>query len=304
MVRLAALVGVASLALVAAGAANAAERAVRVATRLPSSPQLFGDRITADLDVLINPALVDPKQVRVDTKFDPYTRLAKPQRTISSDGKTTRVRYHYNLTCDTFFCLTGKKGERWIYFPPATVRYVNRKGDALKLKPTWQRFRLVSRFGGPRYLPRTATEVTRGIQYGNDPIIRLFASVRAPVPSFRLDPNLIAAFLSALALVAFLGATQLARPLVALVRRQQLDTGPDLTPLEQALAAVDNAIRRQPGTAEHREALAWLARELRRSNMPDLVGRSRRLAWSEQPPTADASRELTAAVENAQRNGG
>ena len=98
------------------------------------------------------------------------------------------------------------------------------------------------------------------------------------------------------------GGGVVARPLYALVRRQEV-AGPQLTPLEQALAAVDAATRRQPGSAEHRESLAWLGRELRRTNLTELVGRARRLAWSEQAPTADASRQLTADVEAGRRNG-
>lgn len=299
MVRLAALLCVAALALASASSADAAKTKspVRTVTRLPSSPQLFGDQILVDLDVLIDTKRVDPNAVRVDTKFDPYTRLGRPKRTRSTDGATTRLRYHYLLTCDTFACLTGDKRERSILFAPATVRYRDRHGKSSRLTATWLRFRLVSRFGGPRYLPQNATEVTRGIQYTSDPIIRLFASVRAPAPSFRLDPTAIAVLLFAVALAALLGAGQLARPLIALARRQEIATGPELTPLEQAVAAVETAIRRQPGSAEHREALALLARELRRANLPELVSRSRRLAWSEQPPTADASRELTADIE-------
>ena len=105
-----------------------------------------------------------------------------------------------------------------------------------------------------------------------------------------------------LALAALLAGCTLARPLYAFVRRQEVSAGPALTPLERALAAVDAATRRQPGSAEHREALAWLGRELRRTNSTELVGRARRLAWSEQAPTADASRALAADVEATQRS--
>ena len=140
-------------------------------------------------------------------------------------------------------------------------------------------------------------------QYSSDPIIRLFTSIRAPSPSYGLSPIVLAALLFAAALATLLGAVVLARPLYALLRRQDVAGGPELTPLEQALAAVDAATRRQAGSAEHRESLAWLGRELRRTNLTELVGRARRLAWSEQAPTADASRQLTADVEAGRRNG-
>ena len=303
MVKLIALLGAAAASLAVASSAGAVDRPIHVVTTVSPGPHFFGDPIRADVDILIDTKRLDPKAVRLDTKFDPYTRLTRPQRIRSDESSTTRLRYHYLLTCDTFACLTGDKTQRTIHFAPATIRYRDRQGKAAKLIATWPRFRFVSRFGGPRYLPQTASEVSRGIQYTSDPIVRLFASIRAPSPSYRLNPIVLAVLLFAAALAALLGAGVLGRPLYALVRRQDVAGGPELTPLEQALAAVDAATRRQPGSAEHRESLAWLGRELRRTNLTELVGRARRLAWSEQAPTADASRQLTADVEAGRRNG-
>jgi hypothetical protein len=303
MVKLFVLLGFAAASLAVAANASAVTRPIHVVTTVSPGPHFFGDPIRADVDILIDTKRVDPKAVRLDTKFDPYARLAPPQRITSNDGATTRLRYDYLLTCDTFRCLTGDKTERSIHFAPATIRYRDRHSKAAKLTARWPRFQFVSRFGGPRYLPQTASEVQRGIQFANDPIVRLFASIRAPSPSYRLSPVVFAVLLFAVTLTALLAAAILARPLSALVRRQDVDGGPELTPLERALAAVDAATRRQPGSAEHREALAWLGRELRRTNLTELVGRARRLAWSEQPPTADDSRELAADVEAGQKDG-
>jgi hypothetical protein len=303
VVKLVVLLAVAAVSLAVAASAGAVNRPVHAVTTVSPGPHFFGDPIRANVDILIDTKRLDPQAVRLDTKFNPYTRLARPQRIRSADGSTIRLRYRYLLTCDTFSCLTGDETERSIHFAPATIRYRTRQGKAAKLMAKWPRFRFVSRFGGPRYLPQTASEVQRGIQFSNDPIVRLFASIRAPTPSYRLSPLTFAALLFALALTALLGTATLARPLYALVRRQDVDSGPELTPLERALAAVDAATRRQPGSAEHREALAWLGRELRRTNLTELVARARRLAWSEQPPTADDSRTLAADVEAAQRDG-
>jgi hypothetical protein len=303
MVRLVTLLGVAAALLAVAASASAVNRPIHVVTTVSPGPHFFGDPIRTNVDILIDTKRVDPNAVRLDTKFDPYSRLARPQRISSEDGSTTRLRYRYLLTCDTFRCLTGDKTQRTIHFAPATIRYRDRHGKASKVTARWPRFRFVSRFGGPRYLPQTASEVQRGIQYLSDPIVRLFVSIRAPTPSYRLNPVGLATLLFAVALAALLGAGTLARPLYALVRRQDVDGRPELTPLERALAAVDAATRRQPGSAEHREALAWLGRELRRTNLTELVGRARRLAWSEQPPSADDSRKLAAEVETGLRDG-
>jgi hypothetical protein len=306
VVRRFALLCVAAAGLGAATAtgARAATSPVDVSLVVSPGPHIFGDQIRAEVNVVIDTKAVDLKAVHVDTKFDPYTRLETPHRTTTSSagGSTTLLRYSYLLTCDTFACLTGKKKERTIHFAPATVRYRDRNGKSTTLTVRWPKFRLVSRFGGPRYLPQTASDVTRGLQYTGDPIIQLVVSTRAPSPSYRLNLVVFAALLFAAGLTALVGAGTLARPLYALARRQEATAGPELTPLEQALAAVDAATRRQPGNAEHREALAWLARELPRANLAEFVGRARRLAWSEQPPTAEASRKLAGDVDAAQRS--
>jgi hypothetical protein len=72
--------------------------------------------------------------------------------------------------------------------------------------------------------------------------------------------------------------------------------GPSLTPLEHAVELVDRAAAKRPGTAEHREVLARLARELRDAGVRDLVRPARRLAWSEASPSPEASNELTRRV--------
>src|SRR4029450_8554069 len=95
------------------------------------------------------------------------------------------------------------------------------------------------------------------------------------------------------ALIALAGAVWLAVPVVALAR-SRTNVGAELSPPERAPAWVPHSSRRQPGSAEHREALPLLARELRRAGMSELVSSARRLAWSEQaPPEADSRRPVT-----------
>jgi hypothetical protein len=301
MVRLVALLGITTASLAVASGAAAADRPIHFVTRVSPGPHFFGDQIRTDVDILIDTKRLDPKAVRLDTKFDPYTRLARPQRITSDDGSITRLRYRYLLTCDTFRCLTGEKTERTIHFAPATIRYRDRNGKEATLTATWPRFRFVSRFGGPRYLPQTASEVTRGIQYTSDPIVR-FASIRTPWPCWSTwattsRPSRCCAWR--------LPGANPGRRRWNRLRHQQRDlvccwTIVEADPLFSVSAP---ATRRQPGSAEHREALAWLGRELRRTNLTELVGRARRLAWSEQAPTAEASRELVADVEAGQRDG-
>jgi hypothetical protein len=287
-VRIAAVV---VLALALAPVASGAGEAVAVRTALTPGPYLFGDQITATLDVIVDTDRVDPDTVRVDTKFLPYERVSAPQRSETRDGSIVRIRYRYLLTCDSLACAGTDGLERRFLFPPARVRYRDAHGHA-KTKPArWTFVQLISRYGQPHGL--TATEATQSVQFASTFTGHLRASVVPPAASYRLDPWLLALLLFAGSLAALLGAGAVGRPLLALARRGDADAGRELSPLEQALESVDAAARKQAGSAEHREALAWLARELRRDGPAELVRRARRLAWAEQAPTAADSRALT-----------
>jgi hypothetical protein len=125
--------------------------------------------------------------------------------------------------------------------------------------------------------------------------VRLPLSVESPPPTYRVRPATLALVLFGLAGIALFGTALLARPLVAALRREEAAEVP-LSPLEQAVAAVETASQREPGSADHREALALLARQLRRDGLTELVNAARKLAWSEHAPSAAASRELTSDV--------
>jgi hypothetical protein len=126
-------------------------------------------------------------------------------------------------------------------------------------------------------------------------VLRLPLSVKSPPPSYRVRPATLTIILFTAALLALAAAAVVGRPLLVLLRRGE-PVAPPLSPLEQAVAAVETTGQREPGSAEHREALALLSRQLRRSNLDELVNRARKLAWSEDAPTAAASRSLTSEV--------
>ncbi len=69
---------------------------------------------------------------------------------------------------------------------------------------------------------------------------------------------------------------------------------PTLTSLERALERVEESAT-TAGRGD-RESLAWLARELGRAGRPDDARLARRLAWSEDEPTADDSIALVRRV--------
>ena len=265
---------------------------------LSPGPYLFGQRLSANVDVLVNTKLVDPKVLQVETRFFPYTFVAAPVRTETNDGPVADVRYHYLLDCNTLQCLTGGTVERSIHFAPVRLRYRDRAGHNWSRTIPWPAIREISRVG-KNNLVQATTASQAGFLLTQDPLRRFPASVVAPSPSYRLSPLVLGLLLIGLAAGALAAAFFVARPLLALVRKRRDSAGPELSPLEQALGAVEGAAQRAPGGAEHREALALLARELRVARLPDLVRSARQLAWSEQAPSATASRKLVADVRAA-----
>jgi hypothetical protein len=283
--------------------ASAVVGIVGAQTSLPQGPYRFGEQVTAELDTLVNTTLVDPSAVSANVHFDPYELVSSPERHTLHEGPVARVRFRYLIQCASIACTLGPtKRQRRITFRPAVLAYTTRDGKERTTKVRWQSIVLVTRVDDPASRRQSATQV-RLPTVPIEPLLRLPLSVRAPPPSYRTGPSTLGLALILAALVALAGAGVVARPLLVLVRRGEVE-GPPLPPLEQALLAVETAGRRQPGSAEHREALGLLARQLRRANLNELVNRARRLAWSEDPPTASDSLALTGDVRSRMESSG
>lgn len=295
------LAAVAVVTLAFAGATTSASAApssiVRAQLTLPTGPYLFGEQIAPTVDVLVDTKLADPKAMQVETRFFPYQAIGAPRRTVTRDGSVADVRYRYVLACPTLQCLTGSTFQRKIQFTPVRIQYRDRAGHSWKRTLRWPAIREISRVGSDLIPPATASEA--GFNLTQSPLLRFPASVVAPSPSYRVSPLVLGLVLAGLALALLVAAAFLARPLLALLRRKREADGPELTPLEQALDAVDQAARKHAGGPEHREALGLLARELREAQLPDLVRTARQLAWSETAPSAAASRSLAGDVRAA-----
>ena len=277
----------------AAYPANAAVGIVRLEATLTPSPALFGQPVTAELDLLVNTKKADPASVQTRARFLPYVLVAPPLREDERDGNVVRVRYTYRLACDSLDCTTGAKRERRVKFQPALIRYRDADGRERTVTAPWSALRLVSRLGDSQFRPQTATEAERGLPTA--PLLELAADVSPPSPTYTIrtlhhrDRAL---------------RRRPDRPRRRLVARGSRRRAHSLEDGRRGGAVAARArarvgrpySRREPGSAEHREALALLARELRRAGMSDLVSSARRLAWSEQAPTEADSRKLVTEV--------
>jgi hypothetical protein len=128
--------------------------------------------------------------------------------------------------------------------------------------------------------------------------------VSLPAPSFRVAPSMLVLLLLLGALGATAGAVALgyaAWPPAAAAPPPEPaplpPPAPALSPLEQALVLLENAVR-VDGAADQRRALELVAEELERAAWgdPKLAQAARALAWSEGVPPVRQTTELAARV--------
>jgi hypothetical protein len=289
-----------AIALLAAGpfaATASAADDLKAQSRVSPGPHLFGDRLVVVIDAIMDSRRVDPESVRAEASFAPYERFGEPSRLQTSAGHVVRVTFRYPVACLSLDCVPEAQGavvtEKRIAFAPARVSYMDRKGKRRVVKLGMPEIRLVAR--APEDVRAAANSSFR------DPIVQLRAPTRTLHSSYWAEPALVGSIFVGSAALVFAAALMLGWP--ALLRAygvlRPVVTAPPLTPLEEALARVEEASDREAGSAVHREALARLMRELRAHDFDELVEPARRLAWSAESPTAASSRELSDRVRQA-----
>lgn len=265
-------------------------RDLAVRSSITPRVHLFGDVLTARVDVLLDRRKIEPDLLQFVSNFAPY-RPVGDVRTGRRDGASlTRVAYTVRLRCLTVACLP-RRVRRPFTFERATLGYRLRGAGAAPSRSVaivWPRVAVVSR------LP--ASEIA-----GREAFVRppwRAALFPLPAVSYRVRPRVLAAasFAGASALVLLAGFLVLRygrRHAAPLLRRRA-----DLPPLERALALLEHA-RTEAGSSDQRKALELLALELHRSGEPLVAGAARELAWSEPAPMPEDLDRLSAAVRQA-----
>jgi hypothetical protein len=234
----------------------------------------FADRVSARIDVLVDPRRIDPATVSVRPRFGLFRVLSSAVRTRKAGG--VQLSYQYALECLLPGCLPGRTlAER--RFLPALVSY-RTAGRVRSATVDWPTYTVVTHLSTPDI---------------GDPTTALRADAPLPAVSYRIAPGTLQALLTALAALLVLAAAGLVA--VALPRRRAA-AGPQLPPLEQALGRV-RASTSNGHHGERRRALGRLARELRIEGRGELAGAAVRLAWSSEPPSTEATSALADEVE-------
>jgi hypothetical protein len=261
--------------------------AIQADGELSPRSALFGETVTARVDVTMNRAQIAPESIRVTTDFEPWRPVGKPRRTRRDGENTTHLRTTWILRCLTSSCLPPQRPLP-VLFTSATVTYDRAGGgpSGQQLTVNWPTLYMHSRLS-----PTGAAPPTLG--GGSSPFEMPWRAdmVAMPAVSYRIDPDTAKVPLYAgagiFALLG-LGLAYLARPR----RRPQPVAVPEeppepvLTPIEQALALLEDRVSAN-GAPDRRRALELIAAELALRGNDDLALRARRLAWSEQLPGID-----------------
>jgi hypothetical protein len=281
---------VAALGLAAAAAAgvlllgrSGAERSAPVSRPLTvralfSQPAAeFGDRLTAQVVVLLDRTRVRPGSLHVDYGLAPLTELAAARTTRTRRGRLTVVSVSVPVACLGDACVVAT-GPTPISLPPVTVLATTNRGGTLHGTARWPRLDVASRV--------SAADLAAA-----KPPFR--SDALAPPATYRIAPGTLAVLLDVLAgLLAAAGVGLVTWNGFALARR--LRPAPPEDEFELALRQT-RAAAALPAR-ERRRAVGRLSRLL--------VGRDRRLAgvaselaWSERTPEPDALSALSAEVE-------
>ncbi len=260
-----------------------------VSTRAVVTPRvvLFGDTITAHVQVALDRERADPDTLRITTFFDPWVQVGTPVQTRREGERTTYVEHRYALRCLGLRCVPQGRPLEW-EFRRARVEYADRDGVDHTFLLRWPVVVTNTRLVGDDF--------GRDDEYGTP----WRADLKTiPTATYRLSPALLVALLvgGALALAAagaWLAYAALPAPSLELPPEPEPEPPPDLTPLERALELLE-APNPVDGAAGRRRALELVADELHERDA-SLAGSVRTLAWAAGKPAAAQARSLAVRV--------
>jgi hypothetical protein len=248
---------------------------------------LFGQVVTATVQVVVDPRRVDPKSVVVTARFRPF-ELREETDSRSRLGRAERLTFRYALQCTVAACVPrGPKGKAVgaataFHFRAATVVARGRDGSAVHATAAWPVFGVQSRL--------TAADVALAEPKVENPLA-------APAVTWRVRPVVVGAVASVLAALLLVGVALLVGSVALADGRplRVLRIPAHLTPVERALRLAEHAAGKGE-TDESRKALERLAVELRRRGAATHAADAERLAWSEDRPTTETVAGLATAV--------
>ena len=111
---------------------------------LTPHPTLFGDAVTAAVDVQIDPERVDAESVTVVPAFDPFVTTGAPEITRSRAGRHETIGYSWKLECLGDDCVPGRRDPIVLTLKPAVVT-ASSGGRTVKTTAAWPQTAILSR---------------------------------------------------------------------------------------------------------------------------------------------------------------
>jgi hypothetical protein len=260
---------------------------ISAAATLSPRVVLFGDTLTATVDVVVDRTVIDPDGVEVRWSHAAWKPVGTPERTRRDSGSTAFLSTTYVLRCLAQPCVPVRETEE-VQFDAARVSYVAPVGGGtrrLTVDAEWPPLIVHSRLAGPDENRRDALASPWRADM-----------VSLPAVSYRASPGFV------LALLLLAGVLLVAAAAVILYRllpereappEPEPEPEPVASPLEQALALLE-APTTANGGQDRRRALELVAEEVERWGDDDLALSARTLAWSEDTPEGDETRALAA----------
>jgi hypothetical protein len=244
---------------------------------------LFGDTVTARVDVALDRSAIDADAVRVAWAPAPWRHVRPPERTVETDGQVAHIRTTYLLSCLTRECAPARETEE-IAFPAARVSYPE-GGSAgpTRVEAEWPSLLVHSRLGGLDADRRDALAAPWRADF-----------VSLPAVTYRMSPGALIAVLVGLAALLFGIAavvTYRAWPRPVPEPEPEPPPPPVASALEQALALLESPVAMN-GNEGRRRALELVADEVERVGDLELALAARALAWSPDAPEVPATRAL------------
>jgi|RhiMethySRZTD1v2_1073278.scaffolds.fasta_scaffold84759_2 hypothetical protein len=286
-VALTVLVAAVALSRADDDAASVQRDPISAAATLTPRVVLFGDTLTATVDVVVDRTVIDPDEVDVRWSDVAWKPVGTPERTRRDTGATGYVRTTYVLRCLAQPCVPVRETEE-VQFDAARVSYVAPVGGGtrrLTVDAGWPPLVVHSRLAGPDENRRDALAAPWRADM-----------VSLPAVSYRASPGLV------LVLLLLTGVLIVAAAGVILFRllpereptpEPEPEPEPVASPLEQALALLE-APAGNNGGQDRRRALELVAEEVEGWGDDDLALTARTLAWSKETPEGDETRALAA----------
>jgi hypothetical protein len=257
------------------------------------SPRIifFGDTMQVLYDVALDRQRVDPESVRVQAELAPWEIVGTPRREREDSGSTTHLRFAYTVRCLTGGCVPPRATGP-LEFDPARVSFAAPGAATAERRSLQVPFPLLVVYS--RYTAASFEGAESGVAPWRADVATL------PDVSYRVSPTLALVFLVGASALLVVGAGVLVfmawpRRAPAPPPEPEPEPVPSLTPLEQALALLDDSVR-SDGAGDQRRALELVSEALEEWGDEELAGAARVLAWSEGVPDEERTHALAARV--------